>query len=97
MWKPLLESEIPEFFGKISPALTNDFMRKMAIFRVPDSALCRLGRLVMYGGAYHYIIEVENPVGISEKNREKIEAIPEVRFLGCFDVTEKPADDLPPQ
>lgn len=44
-------------------------------------------------GLYHYIIEVENPNGISGEKRGKIEGIPEVRFLGSFDVMEKPEDD----
>ena len=40
-------------------------------------------------GIYNYVIEVENPNGISEKQIEKLEAIPEIRFLGGFDVIEK--------
>lgn len=40
-------------------------------------------------GAYHYIIEVENRNGITEQQLKKIETIPEVRCLGCFDAAEK--------
>ena len=40
-------------------------------------------------GAYRYIMEVENERGISDKLLRKIEGIPEVRFLGSFDVAEK--------
>ena len=40
-------------------------------------------------GTYNYVIEVENPNGISEKQVEKLEANPEIRFLGGFDVIEK--------
>lgn len=42
-----------------------------------------------YLGSYHFIIEVEKPEGITEKELEKIEAISEVRCLGAFDVQEK--------
>ena len=45
-----------------------------------------------YLGSYHYVLEVENPGGMNGRQREAIKAIPEVRFLGCFDVTEKSAD-----
>ena len=40
-------------------------------------------------GAYHYIVEVENGNGITDKQIEIIKAIPEVRFLGCFKTMEK--------
>ncbi len=40
-------------------------------------------------GTYHYIIEVEDPNGITEKQRNNVEAIPEVRILGFFDTMEK--------
>ena len=40
-------------------------------------------------GSYNYIIEVNNENGIPENQLEEIEAIPEVRFLGSFDVIEK--------
>ena len=40
-------------------------------------------------GTYHYILEVENEKGISAKQLEKIEKIPEVRYLGSFDMIEK--------
>ena len=40
-------------------------------------------------GVYHYILEVENPKGITEKVLKQIEAFPEVRCLGSFDVMEK--------
>ena len=40
-------------------------------------------------GSYYYIIEVENENGITEKELETIEKIPEVRCLGYFDVIEK--------
>ena len=42
-----------------------------------------------YLGSYNYIIEVNNENGIPENQLEEIEAIPEVRFLGSFDVIEK--------
>lgn len=40
-------------------------------------------------GSYYYQIEVENSDGITEKQLKKMESIPEVRILGCFDVMEK--------
>ena len=40
-------------------------------------------------GAYHYIIEVEDPAGIPEELLEKMEAIAGLRSLGSFDVIEK--------
>ena len=40
-------------------------------------------------GTYHYLIEVENWNEISDEQAEKIKAIPEIRFLGSFDTTEK--------
>ena len=40
-------------------------------------------------GAYRYIIEVESGKGIAEQQLKKIETIPEVRCLGCFDTAEK--------
>ncbi len=40
-------------------------------------------------GTYHYIIEVENPSGITKKQLETIEKIDEIRYLGIFDVMEK--------
>lgn len=40
-------------------------------------------------GSYYYQIEVENSDGITEKQLKKMENIPEVRILGCFDVMEK--------
>ena len=40
-------------------------------------------------GVYHYILEVENRKGITEKVLKQIEAFPEVRCLGSFDVMEK--------
>lgn len=40
-------------------------------------------------GAYHYLIEVENSGGITAEQIEKIKAVPEVRFLGSFTVSEK--------
>ncbi len=42
-----------------------------------------------YLGAYRYIIEVEKAKGITEKDLQTIERIPEVRCLGAFDVQEK--------
>ena len=39
-------------------------------------------------GAYRYIIEVENPDGITEKQADKLSGLPNVRYLGCFDVVE---------
>ena len=40
-------------------------------------------------GTYRYIIEVEYANGITDKLLRKMEAVPEVRFLGSFDVMEK--------
>ena len=40
-------------------------------------------------GMYYYILEVEDPKGISEKQLGKIEKLPELRFLGLFDAVEK--------
>lgn len=40
-------------------------------------------------GAYYYLIEAEREEGITKKQLEKIAALPEVRFLGSFDVMEK--------
>ena len=40
-------------------------------------------------GTYHYIVEVENPNGISDEQLEIVKAIPEIRVLGCFETTEK--------
>ena len=40
-------------------------------------------------GSYHYIIEVENSGGITAEQIEKIKAVPEVRCLGSFAVSEK--------
>lgn len=37
-------------------------------------------------GKYNYIIEVENKAGISDENIVKLEAIPEMRYLGRFNV-----------
>ena len=37
-------------------------------------------------GMYNYIIEVEDEKGITDKTVEKLEAIPEVRHLGSFNV-----------
>ena len=42
-------------------------------------------------GTYNYILEVENTSGIQENQLDKIETIPEIRFLGGFDVIEKQA------
>ena len=42
-----------------------------------------------YLGAYRYVIEVENPDGITEDILKKMEEFPEVRCLGTFDVSEK--------
>ena len=41
-------------------------------------------------GTYHYIVEVENGNGITDKQIEIIQAIPEIRVIGCFMTTEKP-------
>ena len=46
-------------------------------------------------GTYHYIIEVKDGAGLSEKALEKIDAIPEVRCLGSFDVAEKTGSAMP--
>ena len=40
-------------------------------------------------GSYNYIIEAENEKGISEKDIEKLSALPHVRFIGSFDSVEK--------
>jgi len=40
-------------------------------------------------GSYHYLVEAENGNGITEKQLETIESIPEARILGCFRTTEK--------
>ncbi|MBQ1532951.1 MAG: hypothetical protein IIZ57_12460 [Solobacterium sp.] len=40
-------------------------------------------------GSYHYIIEVENPDGISAEQLEKIKAVSEIRYLGSFNSAEK--------
>lgn len=40
-------------------------------------------------GSYHYIIEVENDDGITKEQLEKIQSIPEVRYLGSFNTVEK--------
>ena len=40
-------------------------------------------------GTYHYIVEVENRNGVTDKQIEIIKAIPEIRVLGCFETTEK--------
>lgn len=40
-------------------------------------------------GVYNYIIEVENPDGISEAQLDELSAFPEVRYLGSFEVLEK--------
>ena len=40
-------------------------------------------------GSYHYLIEVENSSGITAEQIEKIKAVPEVRCLGSFTVSEK--------
>ena len=40
-------------------------------------------------GVYNYIIEVENNSGLTDKLVEKIDAIPEVRCLGSFNVIAK--------
>ncbi len=42
-----------------------------------------------YLGAYRYIIEVEKTDGVTEREMEMIEKIPEIRCLGTFDVSEK--------
>ena len=40
-------------------------------------------------GTYHYIIEVENPEGITDEQEEQIKAIPEIRYYGSFETVEK--------
>ena len=40
-------------------------------------------------GKYNYIIEVENSSGITESHIKKIASLPEVRYLGRFNVIEK--------
>ena len=40
-------------------------------------------------GVYNYIIEVENPDGISEAQLDELSAFPEVRYLGSFEVFAK--------
>ena len=40
-------------------------------------------------GRYHYVIEVENPSGVTEDQVEAATALPGVRFAGCFDAAEK--------
>lgn len=40
-------------------------------------------------GSYYYIIEVEAEPGITAQQIETVRAIPEIRFLGCFDAVEK--------
>jgi prephenate dehydratase/chorismate mutase/prephenate dehydratase len=44
-----------------------------------------------YLGSYHYIIEAENKNGdaITSEQIEKVRKIPEIRYLGSFDVIEK--------
>ena len=42
-------------------------------------------------GSYHYIIEVEDPEGISKKQIEKVLKIEQISFRGCFDWKEKGA------
>ena len=42
-----------------------------------------------YLGSYHYVIEVENNSGITEKQIETIKKIHEVRYLGSFITAEK--------
>lgn len=37
----------------------------------------------------HYLIEAEREEGITKKQLERIDALPEERFLGSFDVMEK--------
>lgn len=41
-------------------------------------------------GTYRYIVEVENAKGVTKRQADVISAIPGVRFLGCFETTEKP-------
>lgn len=40
-------------------------------------------------GSYYYILEVEGPDGITDEQIREIETIPEIRYLGSFDVKEK--------
>ena len=40
-------------------------------------------------GAYHYVIEVENPDGIAEAQLDAVRAMDGVRFAGCFNAVEK--------
>ena len=40
-------------------------------------------------GRYHYVIEVENPSGVTEDQVEAARALAGVRFAGCFDAAEK--------
>ena len=40
-------------------------------------------------GRYHYVIELENPQGITAEQRDVIRALEDVRFAGCFDAVEK--------
>ena len=40
-------------------------------------------------GSYNYIIETENQNGISDEQINDALSHAEVKFLGCFDVTEK--------
>ena len=40
-------------------------------------------------GSYRYIIEVENTDGITAEQIAHVKAIPEIRYLGSFDVSEK--------
>lgn len=40
-------------------------------------------------GTYKYIIEVQNATGITQQQIKEASANPAVRFLGCFDVTQK--------
>ncbi|MBR3356563.1 MAG: hypothetical protein IKG46_01860 [Solobacterium sp.] len=42
-----------------------------------------------YLGSYHYVIEAENPGGITEKQIDTIRKISEVRYLGSFFTVEK--------
>ena len=40
-------------------------------------------------GRYHYVIEAENPSGVTPEQVEAARALPGVRFAGCFDAAEK--------
>ena len=42
-------------------------------------------------GKYHYLIEAENPDGVSEEQIEAVCSIDGVRFAGCFNTVEKAA------